>query len=503
MASFAELVREHLSLRPEPTAHLQRLIRSWGLLADLSFSDVLLFAPTSADHDKLILLGHVRPTTAQTIYRTDLVGELFRSSERAAVGAAFRTGAICEDSLQLIGLDEVRVKAIPVRHRGTTVAVLTRESLPVLGRSTSDLERTYLALFERFARMIAAGEFPFARDQDDQYRIPRVGDGIVVLDAQMRVEFNSPNAVSALHRLGAHVNAEGFTPGELGLDDRIVHEAYARRVSTFEEIDRGPDTTVVVNCIPLLEGRKVTGALMVVRDISELRRRDRLLMSKDATIREIHHRVKNNLQTISSLLRIQARRLSVPEAREAIEESVRRIASIAVVHETLSREAGDDVPFPEIARPIIRMVEESLVSPERPVLFRLVGEAPILPADLATPLALVLTELLQNAVDHAYRTGPGEHRDPGVAPATPGEVIVTVTGPQEGEDLPQVRIEVLDDGVGLPAGFSLDNATGLGLSIVRTLVCHELEGTITLVNRPDGRPDTLVTVTTPLLHDQS
>ena len=70
MASFAELAREHLSLGPAPTAHLQRLIRSWGLLADLSFSDVLLFAPTSADHDKLILLGHVRPTTAQTIYRT-------------------------------------------------------------------------------------------------------------------------------------------------------------------------------------------------------------------------------------------------------------------------------------------------------------------------------------------------------------------------------------------------------------------------------------------------
>ena len=183
------------------------------MLADLSFSDVLLFAPTSADPDKLILLGHVRPTTAQTIYRTDLVGELFRSSERAAVGAAFRSGTICEDSLQLIGLDEVRVKAVPVRHRGTTVAVLTKESLPVLGRSTSDLERTYLALFERFARMIAAGEFPFARDQDDQYRIPRVGDGIVVLDSQMRVEFNSPNAVSALHRLGVHVNAEGFTPG--------------------------------------------------------------------------------------------------------------------------------------------------------------------------------------------------------------------------------------------------------------------------------------------------
>ena len=484
MASFAELVREHLSLRPEQTAHLQRLIRSWGLLADLSFSDVLLFAPTSADHDKLILLGHVRPTTAQTIYRTDLVGELFRSSERAAVGGAFRSGTICEDSLQLIGLDEVRVKAVPVRHRGTTVAVLTRESLPVLGRSTSDLERTYLALFERFGRMIAAGEFPFARDQDDQYRIPRVGDGIVVLDSQMRVEFNSPNAVSALHRLGVHVNAEGFTPGELGLDDRILHEAYAKRVSTFEELERGPDTTVVVNCIPLLEGRTVSGALMVVRDISELRRRDRLLMSKDATIREIHHRVKNNLQTISSLLRLQSRRLASEEAKAAVEESVRRIASIAIVHETLAQDVGDEVALLDIVRPLVRMVQEGLVSPDRPIHFTITGDAGVLPAHVTTPLAVAVTELLQNVVEHGYPAG--------VAHEGEGRVVVQLSRIAD-----VVTIRVIDDGVGVPEKFELAAAGGLGLTIVRTFVELDLGGTIVMRARDDG-PGTFVELVVPV-----
>ena len=77
-----------------------------------------------------------------------------------------------------------------------------------------------------------------------------------------------------------------------------------------------------------------------MRDVSELRRRDRLLLSKDATIREIHHRVKNNLQTIASLLRLQGRRLASVEAKQAIDESVRRIRSIALVHETLAYEAG-------------------------------------------------------------------------------------------------------------------------------------------------------------------
>ena len=484
MASFAELVREHLALEPEPTAHLQRLIRSWGLLADLSFSDVLLFAPTKADHEKLILLGHVRPTTAQTIYRTDLVGELFRSAERPVVNKAYVSGKLCDDSLRLIGLDEVRVKAVPVRHRGTTVAVLTRESLPVLGRSTSDLERTYLQLFERFARMIAAGEYPFARDQDDQYRIPRVGDGIVVLDAAMRVEFNSPNAVSALHRLGVHVNAEGFTPGELGLDDRLVREAYSTKVSTFEELERGPDTTVIVNCIPLLERRRVSGALLVVQDISELRRRDRLLMSKDATIREIHHRVKNNLQTISSLLRLQSRRLASEEAKAAVEESVRRIASIAVVHETLAQDVGDEVALLDIVRPLVRMVQEGLVSPDRPIHFTITGDAGVLPAHVTTPLAVAVSELLQNVVEHAYPDGTSADRV--------GRVVVQLSRRAD-----VVTIRVLDDGAGVPDGFELAASGGLGLTIVRTFVELDLGGTIVMRARDDG-PGTLVELVVPV-----
>ncbi len=224
-----------------------------------------------------------------------------------------------------------------------------------------------------------------------------------------------------------------------------------------------------------------------MRDISELRRRDRLLMSKDATIREIHHRVKNNLQTISSLLRLQGRRLSSDEAKAAIEESVRRIRSIALVHETLSHEAGDDVPFIEIVRPLVRMVEEGLVSPDNPVAFRVNGDAGKLPATMATPLAVVLTEALQNVVDHAYP--PSLDLGPG------GRVEVDLVN--NGREL---RVRVVDDGVGLPPGFSIESTTGLGLSIVRTLVTTELGGTIELYlgDGPSGRPGTVVDIQVPL-----
>jgi two-component sensor histidine kinase len=242
----------------------------------------------------------------------------------------------------------------------------------------------------------------------------------------------------------------------------------------------------VVHCLPLVDADEVTGGLVLLRDISELRRRDRLLMTKDATIREIHHRVKNNLQTISSLLRLQGRRLTSPEAKTGIDDSVRRIRSIAVVHETLAHGVGDDVPFADVVDSLVRMVSEGLVDPERPVRVEVTGTAGVLPGPVATSLAVVLSELLQNVVEHGY---------PPEVIAGGGQVRVGLRN--DGERL---LVTVVDDGVGLPTGFAIDDTTSLGLSIVRTLVTSELHGTITMENGsgPAGRQGTVVVIDLPL-----
>jgi two-component sensor histidine kinase len=167
------------------------------------------------------------------------------------------------------------------------------------------------------------------------------------------------------------------------------------------------------------------------------------------------------LQTIASLLRLQGRRLSSPEAREALAESERRIRSIAIVHETLSRDAGDVVRFGEIVRPLVRVVEESVASPERVISFTVEGDAGELPGEVATPLAVVLNELMQNAVDHAFPEGDE------------GQVLVRL-----GRTVDHVIVDVIDNGVGLAPNFSLDESRGLGLSIVHALVTGELDGSM-------------------------
>jgi two-component sensor histidine kinase len=315
------------------------------------------------------------------------------------------------------------------------------------------------------------------------------------LDADGRVTYLSPNANSALHRVGIHANAVGTTLAEIGFHDDMVRKAFEQRVPVVEEFEPSSEIALLCRCLPIIAGGKIDGGVLLVRDVTDVRKRDRLLLSKDATIREIHHRVKNNLQTISSLLRLQARRLENPEAKAAVSESVRRIRTIALVHESLSREPGDDVTFIEIVRPLLRLAEESLQSPDRPVQFSLQGDGGRIPARVATPLSVVLTELMQNAVDHGFPEGSGG-----------GKVVVKLDNDQE-----RLRIEVVDDGRGLEPGFDVDSATGLGLSIVRTLVTTELNGQISmrpatandlaaagLDQRGAGEEGTVIELTVPL-----
>ncbi|HIG25789.1 MAG TPA: ATPase [Acidimicrobiia bacterium] len=470
MATLSELCREHTAMGEAEIEHLQNLTSLWGLLADLSFADLLLYAPKAGEAQAgLVLLGHMRPTTGMTLYRADLVGQTFSSDRRPVVDECFTNGAITEGLVQ-IGTDrEVSIRAVPVRVDGEIVAVLARERLFSEDRPATVQERTYRRVFRRFVDMIDRGDFPYQEEERLRHRTPRVGDGLLLVDSEGRIEFASPNAVSALHRLGMRRAVVGSRLEDTGLEAVMLRQAFARRAAVISEPDEGHEVDLVSHCFPLLDGRTATGAIVLVRDVTDLRRRDRQLVSKDATIREVHHRVKNNLQTISSLLRLQGRRLKSVEARAALEESVRRVAAIAVVHETLAQSPDDDVAFTDLVRPLVRVVEESVSSPERPLSFTVEGEAGVLPSQMTTTLAVVLTELLQNAVDHAYRGAAVPES------GEPGRVNIVLDRRSD-----RLLVRVTDDGVGLPEGFNLAESDGLGLTIVRTFVESQLGGTITL-----------------------
>ena len=258
-------------------------------------------------------------------------------------------------------------------------------------------------------------------------------------------------------------------PGE-PVDESLMLVARGRAPRETEIDVNG--AVVQLRSIPLVVGGQRTGALVLVRDVTELRRRERELLTKDATIREIHHRVKNNLQTVAALLRLQARRLQAPEARAALEEAVRRVGSIAIVHETLSHAPEEIVDFDDIADRVAMMAGE-VSSPEVRVTPKITGQFGMLPASVATPLAMVLTELLQNALQHGFGASVARGRREGIIE------VVAARAPE------QLTVTVTDSGAGLPPGFDLENTTSLGLQIVRTLVEGELGGRL---KHPGRRP---------------
>jgi two-component system, sensor histidine kinase PdtaS len=438
---------------------LDAVLEDWQILADLSFSDLLMYCRGS-DGDEFSVVAQMRPYTAQTIYTEDLVGRTFTAEERPAVARAFATGELVHDSDPdwSSGLP-VRLDAVPVSYDGEVIAVVTREANLSMVRAPSQLELTYLQVANDLSHMLAEGTFPFPGERRERQLAPRVGDGMMRVDPSGVVAFASPNAVSAYRRLGVVENVVGRSLSDYDPDHATVLEALADGEPVESEVEaRG--TVVLRRLIPLTRAHRVIGGLMLVREVTDLRRHERLLLYKDATIREIHHRVKNNLQTVASLLRLQSRRLTSVEAQEALLESVRRISSIALVHETLSQDARQRVSFDKVLHRLIDMLSSGLTDPDRPIRMEILGDAGDLPAEVATPLALVVSELIQNAVEHGFA-------DRG------GTVAVELRREAEG-----LRLVVRDDGRGVPDGWDLEADARLGLRIALTLVESELGGTL-------------------------
>jgi two-component sensor histidine kinase/PAS domain-containing protein len=514
VTSPAALAARHTDLDAAEFDHLQRLLASWGVLADLSFSDLLLLAPAGrVGPDRLVVLGQTRPTTGATLLRDDLVGSLEPAEEwpwavqalqsghivtgvgPLPVPAAIRQGGFRLPPPELLAVSDTgevpavpetaRLECVPVRYGDAPVAAMARVGALEGKRRTGRLERVYRDLYQRLVAMMVTGDYPFAGEEFATEDAPRVGDGLLVADFEGRFTYASPNAMSALHRMGVSEAVEGATLAELGVESAALERALDSGAPVIEEVERRPDVIVLFHCTPLLAEGTVTGVMVLLRDVTDLRRLDRLLLSKDAAIREVHHRVKNNLQTISSLLRLQARRLEPGKGQEALREAERRVRSIALVHEILSREPGDEVPFAEIISSLVRMAEDSVIS-SRPVEIRVSGSLGDVPADVATPLAVVLAELLQNAVEHAFGDRVDDHggaddvaqaHHPAASGRPPGHVSVLLANDGYG-----LTIEVRDDGRGLPPGFDIEATHSLGLSIVRDLVTSQLGGLITMRN---------------------
>lgn len=484
MSTLGDLLAEHTMLPGSAAHHLHALVGEWQLLSDLSFADYLMWV--RRDDGALVCVAQCRPNTASTVLFSDVVGTIVDAQDIPLVAATFDSGAIARVDPSLDS-PEHDLEAVPVRHDNRVVAVLTHQTALARRRTSSPLEKAYLDCAGNLLHMLTEGTFPNVGDLAMSRSSPRVGDGFIRLDVEGVVSYASPNALSAYHRMGFSSDLEGhnlllitrplisdsFEAQELA---EHVQASLAGGSSMRFEVDAG-GAAVLLRTLPLLVHGAAAGAAVLVRDVTEIKRRDRALLSKDATIREIHHRVKNNLQTVAALLRLQARRTNNQEGRDALLESVRRVASIAQVHEALSMSVDEEVNLDEVIDRILPVMND-VASVDTPIRINRQGTLGVLDADRATALIMVVTELVQNAIEHAFEPE-----------ATQG--CVTIRSDRSARWLDVV---VHDDGCGMPVGFSLEKSDRLGLQIVRTLVSTELDGSLSMHEAPGGGTDVVLRV---------
>lgn len=223
--------------------------------------------------------------------------------------------------------------------------------------------------------------------------------------------------------------------------------------------------------------RSIGAQIGVAVENMRLREEARRAEALSTLIQEMHHRIKNNLQTVADLLSLEMSASPSPAARKSLRDSITRIKSIAAVHELLSLEQLRLTDITELARQVCDISLKQLVHPNRQVTAEIHGPPIYLPSKQATALALVMNELIANALEHAFSLS-GRDR------------CLEISLVQDGA---QVTVTIADNGRGLPLDFNATGRRGLGLQIVEALVTKDLAGTLQLGNRPEGGSQAILT----------
>lgn len=444
---------------------LERLARQLPFLADVLAADAWLGVPL---HDgDWGVLAEARPVRAPSFRPEPRAGERVETVERG-VWDAIRSGSVTEGDQGRVVAGRPRYQlSFPIRigPRMAGVCVLERSLLDELGHAPERVARSRLAIRRLVATLVAR-----ARLLDEVLEPPAPGDAVLIVSQAGVIRHAAPEVLPLARRFGFNA-AEDGEPWQVTLPARGELRTVAAN-GVWEDLEVTARQAVLsVRIVPLEPADDDVGAILLLRDVTAVRDRERELMVKDTIIREVHHRVKNNLQTIAALLRMQARRTSSAEARLVITDCIDRINSIALVHEYLSHEEVEAVDMKDLAYNLLSALVQGVSSPLTAISARVIlpkGRL-TLPSAPATSAALVMNELVQNTLKHAFK---GRRR---------GRVDL-VLSVEEGD----MVVKVEDDGIGLPPGFDPRESQQLGWQIIRTLVTQDLRGTLSISSDGSG-----------------
>lgn len=476
MASIRQLCTTQTVLNAGETALIEDLARHLQLIADVSRSDVFIDCPL-ADKSMALVVAEAHPATAPSLYQRPVAGQLAFSHNEPAVLFCLLSGQPVIGS-RGISQEQIAIQqnVVPIRSGTGNVigALIMEQDISEQVRQEQDVERL-METTEQLSETLLTVAMSEGSMQSLMH------EGIVLFDESECVTYTNTQAQEMLSGIGQAGPVIGERLPEL-LYGRLERKTLLGHNGVISEELRFDNKAFVLKAVSIYREQRVVGGLMLLRDISDLLEKDKQLMIKSAVIKEIHHRVKNNLQTVSSLLRLQMRRTKLPEAAMVYRDSINRINSIAVIHEMLAYEGVDTIQFNEVVDRIAKNVISSSAKPEQAIRATISDDELVLPSEIATTLALVVNELVQNSVLHAF------------AERHNGLVEIAF-----GYEAGSVSLRVSDNGIGIAASNSEERKSHLGMKIVETLVQENLNGLLVISSDDKG---TQVQITFPLSKEQ-
>lgn len=444
---------------------LHSLIADWGIIADLGYCDLQLAVKDRGGG--FICAAQVRPATAPSCRPKDMVGQKFPPSL-----SPFLSSALSSDRALCCANPEFRsMSAVSVNWEGEKAGVVLRMAYP--SAHTGEYEQMGIDSSWKLFSMIPLGRFPYRVPVNTQRHNAHVSDGFVTLNSATLVTDASPNAISCFKRLGFSGPLIGQNLADV-VESMAGHEMQDGEMRALLSGERPLDAVLTINNIsatlrslPLWSERDYCGAVVLCREITEIRRRDNELKIKDATIAEINHRIKNNLQSVASLLALQIRDSENEEAKKALQTAKRRVQAISILHDALSQSRDEMIDFDSALTKLLQTNVDIMREGDQKISICREGSFGFLAPRDATPLALILSELVANAVEHGF-AGEKEGR-------------ICIRALREG---PELKVSITDDGIGLgklpPSGGSL------GMKIVETFVKVDFQGSILWSAAPGG-----------------
>ena len=298
-------------------------------------------------------------------------------------------------------------------------------------------------------------------------------DGVIIFDEGGTIMYGNESASRLVNLLGFDRRLVGSSIYGSSLKLSFVKKVLTERQGAISE-EIYQDIVVRQTVIPVFFGRGLSRSFLFLKDMTRESKQQQALLVKNSVIKEIHHRVKNNLQTVAGLLRMEARRSDSNEVKKALQEGISRIESMALVHDIVSHYDEDYISIRSIYDELSRLLKNSMLLPKQQVQCDYIGDDIIISSHQASYVSLIINELISNSIEHGLGTQDGH---------------ITLSVQDNNQ---RILITLGDDGKGLPESFSLDASKRLGLQIIRNLVTHELQGTIQMGNHQSG--GTIVTI---------